>query len=117
MGTQGLGNIMNRRALNWQEIDYDILNMVKWIGSIRKTEKFLETAEIKLVEVNDKYFSYEREKAKEKILVNINKSEDYVPLYLPEEYKNPNEIYRLNNSQEQELTPFGGIALKKVKKY
>ena len=109
-GLEGLGNLQNRRYFPWNNIDNDILSEVKDIGKIKKDNEFLSTAEIKILDINDKYFMYERYNDNDKILVCTNKSKEGVPLYIPSEYKE--KVYTLKKSNTNYLNPYGGIIVK-----
>ena len=91
-------------------MDEDIYNVVRDINRIKDKNKFLKTAEPKLIDVNDKYIMYERYDHDNRLLVCANKSDEYVDLKLPGEYKE--KVYTLNKSNDRLLTPNGGIVMK-----
>ena len=43
----------------------DLLEFVRKLGKIRNTEKFLETADLDIIDINDKYFMFTRSKEDE----------------------------------------------------
>jgi len=111
VGLQGLGNIDNRRYFPWYNMDEDIYNVIRDINRIKDKNKFLKTAEPKLIDVNDKYIMYERYDDQNRLLVCANKSDEYVDLKIPDEYKE--KVYTLNRSDNSLLTPNGGIVMKR----
>ena len=115
IGMQGLGNLANRRPFTWNNIDYQILNHMKRIGMIRSQEKFLETANLEIIDINDKYFTFKRKLDNEESIAYISRSNYNESIHIPEIYRDEKILLNLNNSNKEELTPYGGIVLKKVK--
>ena len=111
VGVQGLGNLDNRRYFPWYNMDEDIYYVARDINRINNSNEFLKTAEPKLLDINDKYIMYERYNKDNRLLVCANKSDDYVDLKLPGEYKE--KVYTLNKSNDRLLTPNGGIVMKR----
>lgn len=116
LGLEGMGNLANRKPFPKEIKDEELLKFFQQIGRIRNEEKFLETAKTKVLDVNDRYFMYEREKDNEKALVAVNRTGDEQKIILPEGYSFPDKVYNLNNSKGRELTPHGGLVLKKVRR-
>ena len=54
---------------------------------------------------------YERYDDQNRLLVCANKSDEYVDLKIPDEYKE--KVYTLNRSDNRLLTPNGGIVMKR----
>jgi 4-alpha-glucanotransferase len=52
VGLEGMGNLSNRKTFPWNNIDYDLLNYFISIGKIRNKEKFLETADFNIIDIN-----------------------------------------------------------------
>lgn len=115
IGMQGLGNLANRRSFTWDKIDQEILQLFRKIGMIRNKEKFLETARLELLNVNEKYFTFKRRSKSEEALVYLSRTVDKSSIILPKEYKDEDVVYKLNNSNKEELDSFGGIVLKKTR--
>ncbi len=113
IGMEGMGNLANRRPFTWDKIDNEILNLFKNIGKIRNNESFLETANLKIIDVNDKYLVFKRYNQNEEILVYINRTNDNTQIEIPREYKETDILYNLNNSTKEKLKAYGGIVLKK----
>ena len=116
VGLQGMGNLSNRKPFPWDNIDEDLLNYFKQIGKIRNKEHFLENADFKIIDINSKYFMFEREQDNDKALITVNRSSNPTNIYIPDEYNNSEMFYPLNYSTREELNPHGGIVLKKIKK-
>lgn len=112
VGIQGLGNLSNRKTFPWGNEDNEIKEFFKYMGNIRKKEKFLETAELKIKDINYNYLMFERIKNNEKILAVINRTNEYQQIKLPEEYENKKETYSINNAKIKQLTPYGAIGIK-----
>lgn len=113
VGVQGIGNLANRAPYPWNYRDKDLLNFFRKIGKIRKQEQFLRKAEIRIVKIDYEQFVFERYDKNNKILVIASRTHQPSKVDLPEEYKNAEEIFCVNGSSKQQLTPFGAIAIKK----
>ena len=114
LGMTGLGNLANRKPFIINN-DEELLYYFKKIGKIRKEERFLKDASLENVIVGDKIFSFERRKDSESAFVIVNRTSENLHASIPSKYLNPDKIYSLNNSSKKELTPFGGLVLKKEK--
>lgn len=115
IGMQGMGNLANRRPFSWDNIDNQLLDFFKMIGTIRKKEKFLETADFELIDINDEYFVFKRKNDFEELLAYISRSDYSVDIEIPDEYKNLNILYELSGSNKEKLAAYGGLVLKKTK--
>ena len=94
--------------------DKDLVNYFKYIGNIRNNEKELETAKIKIRDINYDYFSFERENCNNSYIIVVNRTDKDKYFLVPPEYNNSKcKIYTLNNSRPGYLTPNGGVAIKK----
>ena len=116
IGLEGMGNLSNRKPFPKGVKDEELLEFFRSIGKIRKEEEFLEKANLEIVDINDKMFMFEREKDNEKAIITVNRTDNEQKLILPSGYDNPDKIYNLNNSNEKELAPHGGLVLKKVRR-
>ena len=108
-----MGNLANRKPFPKENYDTDLLNFFKEIGKIRKQETFLTDAELKIKDINDKYFMYERSDDENKILVTVNRTDEDISFSYPEEYTSPVKVYTLKNSSPGHLTSYGAVAIKK----
>ena len=116
LGMQGLGNLCNRRAFPWNmQVDYDILNNVRNVGSIRNKEKFLEKADYETIDINSNNMSYIRRLGNEEMFVAVSRTGDKSGIYIPSDFRDLPVKYSLNDSCKDELNAYGGIALKKVR--
>ena len=113
VGVQGVGNLSNRKPFPWNSIDNELLSFFKEIGHIRREESFLETADIKILSINEKYFLFERTSKEEKAAIAINRTNNIVAIAFPSDYLKPDKIYSLNDSKNGELNPHGALVLKK----
>jgi glycosidase len=59
IGLRGIGNLANRAPYTWNNVDDDLLIFFRRICEIRHDEKFLRTANFKVLEITPKYFSFE----------------------------------------------------------
>ncbi len=112
VGLPGLGNIVNRKPFPKKK-DEELLKFFRWIGNIRKNEHFLEEAGLEVVDLNDKIFIFERKKDNNKALIAVNRTSDSQKLLIPSEYERENVAYTLKKSLKKELTPYGGVVLKR----
>jgi glycosidase len=112
-GIQGMGNLANRKSYPWGREDKDLVNYFRFLGSLRNNEKFLEKADMNIVDINNKYMTFERQNGEDKALVTINRSYDTVKTPIPEEYQDSEEKYSLNESDKEEIKPHGALVLKK----
>ena len=115
IGMQGLGNLANRRPFTWDKIDKQLLNLFRQIGMIRHQEKFLEKADLEIIDINNKYFTFKRKDFNEEALVYLSRTNDKSSIILPKDYKDQDILYKLNDSNKEELDSFGGIVLKKIR--
>lgn len=115
-GLEGMGNLANRRTFPKQIKDEDLLEFFRSIGKIRNEEKFLERADFEIIDINDKTFIFQRKNGQEEALININRTEDNQKIIIPKRFENPDKIYRINKEDDEELSPYGGLVLKKVLK-
>ena len=112
---------MNLLIDNYDSFSY---NLYQYLGElsdniivIRNDEKFLETADLKVWDINGEYFSFERISKYEKMLVYVSRSDYNVDIVIPDEYRNENILYELAGSNKEKLASYGGLVLKKTKKY
>ena len=122
VGVQGLGNLENRKPFPWGDNhindygnltykDTELLEFFRKLGKIRNSEDFLKTAGLNVIDINDKYFMFERENKDGAALVAVNRTDNDTNIFIPGKYDNPTNIYDLNNSNKKILTPYGGVAL------
>ncbi|MBR2827749.1 MAG: glycoside hydrolase family 13 protein [Bacilli bacterium] len=115
VGLEGLGNLSNRGTFPWNHIDSDLLKYVQELGKIREKEKFLEKANLRVINISPNYLIFERFLEDEGMHIVVNRTSKEGEILVPEEYKDFDEVYSLNGSREDFITPYGGVALKKNK--
>ena len=113
IGMQGVGNLLNRRPFTWNNIDYEILNLFKYIGQIRTKEEFLRRANLEVTDINEKYLSFERINGKDRAFVAINRTNDPINIKIPNSYQTSDVAYTLKRTKKNVLNPYSGIVLKK----
>lgn len=113
IGMQGMGNLLNRKPFTWDNIDYDLLNFFKWIGTIRQNEKFLENASLNIYDINQSYLMFERQKDDNSMLVTINRTNSPQRINLPSEYADRSKVYTLKRYENGLLDRYGAVAIKK----
>ncbi len=116
MGVLGIGNLDNRKPLPWDDIDEELLEFFKQVGSIRKEETFMHDADIKVRDINVNYAVFERIKEEERMLVVVNRTNTEQKFIVPNEYSNADKVYTLKKCKPGEIGPYGGVAIKKVVK-
>ena len=113
IGLEGIGNLMNRGTFPWDDMDKELLEYFQYIGSIRKDEEFLRKADLKVLDINQDYFMFERKSEDESSLVVVNRTNTDKEFTVPKEYQESEKVYSLKKSRPGHLTPYGGIALKR----
>ena len=115
VGMQGLGNLVNRRPMPWdKQVDFEILNTVRKMGSIRNKEKFLEKADLEIVNINPKTISFIRRLNNEESYVLVSRVGTREKVEIPESFKYAELQYHIDDSNMEELSEYGGIVLKKT---
>ncbi len=115
VGVQGLGNLQNRRYFPWSEVEKfnPVLGMVKSICNMRNNNSFLSDAQFRMLGIDDRFMMYERFTDKNGILVGVSRSDDFVDIQVPSEYRDSEKVLTLKNSNQNKLNPYGGIILRK----
>lgn len=113
VGLQGIGNLVNRAPYPWGRRDKDLLKFFRKIGKMRKEQQFLRTAELRIVKLDNEKFAFERYDEKNKILVIASRTHHSINVNIPQEYKDAEIVFCIKGSNEQNLAPYGAIALKK----
>ncbi len=110
IGLRGIGNLANRAPFTWNNIDDELLMFFRNICQIRHDEAFLKTANLKILEITEKYFSFERYDKNEKITVFVSRSHHSITL--DKDLSSLNLIFSLNGASKEELTPYGALVFK-----
>lgn len=113
VGLQGMGNLANRRPFPWNNIDEDLLEFVRDIGKIRTSEKYLETADFDIIDINDRYFMFTRTNKDDQVLFTMNRSSNKSNLLIPRMYRDYNIIHSYKDTNKEEIDSHGVLVLKK----
>ena len=113
MGVQGIGNLDNRKPMPWDNMDEELLEFFREMGTIRKEETFMYDAAIRVRDINVNYAVFERIKDEDRMLVIVNRTGEEHSFVVPEEYRNSDKVYTLKKSKPGVMGPYGGIAIKK----
>ena len=113
IGLEGIGNLANRKPFPWGKEDKELLEFFRYIGSIRNKEKFLEQANLNIIDINKNYLMFERENNDSSILVAVNRTDNENKINIPSSYESSAKVYTLKKSNSKYLNPYGGIAVKK----
>lgn len=115
IGMNGLGNLMNRKPYSWNYQDKKILRLFRQIGMIRKREEFLATADLNLLDVNDKTLTFERVTDEELAFIAVNRTEEERKIEIPKNYESYDKVYTLKKSYPSKLDRYGAVAIIKSK--
>ena len=115
IGMEGLGNLQNRRYMDWNRVkdQNEILQVVRNIGRIKKENPFLSDADFRLLDMDERFMLYERYKNQNGILVGVSRSDDGVNIRIPRAYDNGEKVLTLKKSNSRTLNPYGAIIIKK----
>ena len=116
IGLQGMGNLANRKTFDWNNIDRELLTFFQKIGKIRNENSFLESAGLDVIDVGDQLFTFERKTDDESAIITVNRTNDTQKLILPERFEEHLDAYSLKDSTKDEIKPYGGLVLKKVRR-
>lgn len=112
VGMAGIGNLANRGPYPWKKRDKDLLNFMRNLMSIRKSESFLKKAKCRVLKIDSEQFIFERFNENNKILVAVSISNNETKLEIPVEYENAIVISKNKNCDKNSLAPLGAIVLK-----
>ena len=118
VGVQGIGNLANRRQYPWGKRDKKLLKFFREIGKVRRNHSFLETAEMEIIDINERYMLFERYNKQEKIIIATNRTNENIKLVIPDTYENSNVVLSLKRSIKDMnlfyLMSYGAIAVKET---
>ncbi len=94
-------------------MDEELVNYFRYLGNIRKENPFFKTADFNIVDINDRYFMFERNSDQGDALVAVNRTNNETNIFLPPKYDGTDisKTYSLNKSKKTLLSPYGGISL------
>jgi glycosidase len=113
IGLEGIGNLANRKPFPWGKENKELLEYFRYLGNIRNSEKFLEEANLNILDINKNYFMFERENENESVLVTVNRTDDECKINIPSFYEKSDKVYTLKKSNTKMLDSYGAFALKK----
>ena len=99
-GIEGMGNLMNRKPYPWTKQDKDLVEYFKTLGYIREKEKFLEKANIEIIDINNNYLEFIRKNENIEALVKVSRTEEKIKNKIPASFQGPDCIYTLKGSNE-----------------
>ena len=110
VGIQGIGNLLNRGAYPWGRRDKDLLKFFRTITKLRKNNKFLKEADMKLIHVDSDLLMYERISDTKDMLVVVSRSHNDLHYELPEKYKKDGKmVYSLSRSTNEFIAGYGAV--------
>jgi hypothetical protein len=115
MGVEGMGNLSNRKPFPKTVKDRELLEYFREIGRIRNKEQFLEKADFDIYDINGDMFMFRRINGNEDALITVSRTGDTKKTPVPSEYQNPDVTYSLNKSTVKDISPYGGLVLKKIR--
>ena len=108
VGMKGIGNLANRGAFPWDDIDSELLSFFIKIIRVKKQNTFLKKADIKIIEISKYLFVYERFTNEERIRVIASRTHHETEISIPYGY----EVIFGSNEIKKVLEPYGQIVLK-----
>lgn len=113
VGTQGIGNLLNRATYPWGHEDLELLDFYKRLIKSRKSEDFLRRADMRVIKIDQEQFVYERYDDNEQVIVIASRVNYETSITIPEEYNNGKVIFSNGENSKNTLAPYGAIVLKK----
>lgn len=113
VGMQGIGNLLNRGPYPWGHEDQEILQFYRELVKSRKSEEFLRRADMRVLEISNEHFVFERYDDNNKAICVVSRVNYETQINLPKEYQNAQVVFCIEGSNQKTLTPYGAIVLKK----
>lgn len=113
VGMHGIGNLYNRSTYPWGHEDKKLLEFYKELIKSRKSEEFLRKAEVRVLQINENQFVYERYDDNNQIIVVVSRVNYETQIALPKDYENARIVFCIEGSSKDVLAPYGAIVLKK----
>lgn len=110
IGMYGYKDPFNRKCFEWDKIDEDMHKFFVQIGKLRKQNKFLSNAEIKIIQADENLFMFERYNENNNILVAVNRTENEVNINIPDKYKFGKYIFG-NEYDDSNLLGYGKLII------
>ena len=115
VGLEGIGNLLNRRPYPWEKEDKELLEVFKQIGKLKSTNDFLKKADLRVVQLDTQKLMYERYTDQEGMLIIASRENQTIEISLPENYRDSEVVFQLENCDKEHLAPYGAIVLKNKK--
>lgn len=112
VGTQGIGNLLNRAPYPWKHEDKELMSFYKKLIKIRKNEEFLRKADIKILEISDKQFVFERVDDENKAIIIVSRVNYKTDIIIPKEYEKAKIIFSTEGNNNKVLEPYGAIVFR-----
>lgn len=109
-GLYGYKDPFNRKCFPWDSIDSELYMFFSNLAKIRNQHKFLQQAEMNIIDADENIFIFERYNEKNKMLIAVNRSEKDIELNIPEEYKKSEIVFQINSNKEL-ISKYGIIIL------
>lgn len=114
VGLPGLHNLANRAPYPWGKEDLDLREFFRTMLRVKTSYQFLKKAECNIREISKDRFMYERLSDDEKILVIASRTHYERETNIPEEYRNAEIIFKVNETTTKDyMSPYGVLILKK----
>jgi glycosidase len=110
IGMTGYGNIINRSPFDLTKADRELLEFFRILGQARKRETFLKEADLKMLDINDKYIMFERNSNNGDALIAVNRTDESIPYNIPSSYEKYDNAYTMKLSNRKTLNPYSGVA-------
>lgn len=98
-GLYGYKDPFNRKCFPWNIIDDELHEFFSNLGKIRKKYEFLKNADMKIIELQESIFAFERFDEENGILVVVNRSEEDININLTQDYEMGEIIFKMNSSK------------------
>ena len=100
-GVYGYKDPFNRKCFPWDSIDKELHSFFVKLANTRNKYEFLRTAELEIIEANEKILMFERKSQDNKILVVVNRTQQDVCLNLTYAYKKGKVIFEINSTKDK----------------
>lgn len=113
VGMQGIGNLLNRGTYPWGHEDKEVFEFYKKLIKSRKSEEFLRKADMRILEISQEHFVFERYDDNDKAIVIASRVDYETEIAIPDEYENAKVVFSTEGNAKNTLAPYGAIVLKK----
>lgn len=110
IGMYGYKDPFNRKCFTWDKIDEDLHKFFVQIGRLRKENKFLSEAEIKIIQADENLFVFERYDENNSMLIAVNRTENDVQINIPQKFNYGKYIFG-NEYDDNVISGFGKLII------